>query len=157
LASLAGLVFAMNVGERGNASDLAPEFAKLIVGVALPLWLMRRWGWRLSVKQNASREYGEAYIKGFQFSIVDLLVLTTGVAIFVALLTLDGSVGIGEDFATTALFISTVVVAGIISFLLNRNFLMVICLVGVGVLMSSIYAINVLLFLSAGACLCLLF
>jgi hypothetical protein len=104
------------------------QFAKLIVGVATLLVIVRRWGFRLSA--NDSTAVGRDTSAGqFQFSIGDLLVAITGVAIFVALVISDGQ-SVREDVLITGSFVLTVVGVSVLLLSLRRIWIAIaICLV----------------------------
>lgn len=85
LVGLLATVLAVT-GWPDSPDQLALGIGHLGIGWALPLVLVRRRGWQLKRLARPAAEGSPAQTPFWQFSIGDLLVLTTGLAIFLGLL-----------------------------------------------------------------------
>jgi hypothetical protein len=126
LVGFGGLFAISYFGSQGRDIEMFLEFPKLIVGVATPLILLRRQGWQIASGYDASHPADAERRRRFHFLILDLLILITGVAAFMALLLADGTHHLAFDFAGTGALVFAVLATSILAMSLQRFWLAIV-------------------------------
>lgn len=143
LAGIAGLGWPMFL--RGGSGDLefvASPLAAIAWGVAALLMLLRRRGWRIQSDVDRALAPGCRSQPWWQFSVSDVLLATTSMGLFLALLLFGGPLQLNEVVLVLAHVIGTTAV--LIASLAWRRFVLA---VSVALLAVAMVVVGVLLIL----------
>lgn len=122
-------IFAVSLFGDAREIEFFWEFPKLVVGTGAVTLMMRRSGCQIVKTCGATAVADTTHRRRFQYSLLDLLVLTAGTASFLSTLLANGTSEFAVDLVHTSMFVFTVAFVTVVVLASPRHWISILAMV----------------------------